>query len=266
MQARAAAASATRAHVHVAQQRHQLLQWRAAAAHGRSVWTALLNAQCRRAQRSLEVTFRSWRTHLHASRGKTARRAAAIAWACRCKIGTVMATWAAAAKQLMAERDAALQTLLQRRALRAASAVFLMWRLGAHHTAEARSAAIARLSTRLERCRLHTCLAGWAKHTAAVRRMTALLEGHAGRRRRRQLLGSLLAWSDAAREAAEGRDVLAGCLAYNSADRQRAAVLEAWQGAARRSVYVRKTVAQSRHGSPNTTAAVRPMLPERGCC
>ena len=247
IQARAAAASAMCAHAHATQQRHQLLQWRVVAAHTRSVRELLLYAQRHRTQRTLAAALRCWREHLHIDQLKRTRRTVATAWACRRRLVSALTTWATASKQQAAERDAALQTLLQHRTLRSASAVLLVWRITAHEMAIARSTAAARLSNGLERCRLHACLSGWTEHTAAARRMTALLEGHAGRRRRRQLRRSFLAWGGAVREAAEGRDVLAGCFASNAADRRRAAVLEAWHDAAKWSAYVRMAVAQCRH-------------------
>ena len=257
VQARAAAASAICAHVLASQQRQQLIQWRDVTADMRSVRLLLQHVQRRRAQRKLEAAFLYWRSHLTIQQGKKAQHAAVSGWAHRRRLAAVIAAWAHAAKDLAVERDAALQRFLDRRALRSTSVVCLAWSLQAHEAVAARSAALARLSTGLQRCRLRTCFAAWAARTAASRQVEAVLEGHARRRRRRQLRGSFLAWSGAAREAAAGRDVLAVCFASNAADRQRAAVLEAWAGAARRFVYVRAAVARSRHVVAATDVVLR---------
>jgi hypothetical protein len=262
-QARAAAASAMCAHVHATQQRQQLLRWSGVAIRMRSVRELLLNAQRRRAKRTLAAALRCWRQQLHLVQLKRTRRAAALAWACRRMLVTVLAAWATASKQLAAERDAALQILLLCRALRSASALVSGWRLAARNIVDARFAAMERLSIGIEGCRLRACIVGWAEHAAAVHHVTALLEGHAGRRRRRLLRGNFLAWGGAAREAAEGRDVLAVCLACNAADRRRAAVLKAWQDAAKWSVYVRSAVAQFRCESHRTVMPQETCTPER---
>jgi len=118
------------------------------------------------------------------------------------------------------------------------------------------SAAAAKLASGLKRCRLRDSFEGWAAHSAEAGRVNAMLEAHAGRRRRRQLRVSFLAWADAAREDATAREVLAECQASNAADRRRAAVLAAWREAARRSVYLRTAVTEFRHVFCKATCAL----------
>ena len=237
------------AHALSLQQRQRLLDWRNIARQLRPQRATVLAAQHAHSERILAACLRGWRGWAHTRQEQRSKIDDAATRSRRRRAASVLAAWADAAGAQAADRCAALQTASGRYRARSASAALSQWALAARVGAAARSAAAAQLTAGLDRRCLRDCLTNWAAHSASMGRKRAMLEAHAGRRRRRQLRVSFLAWADVVREDAAARNVLADCQASNAADRRRAGVLVAWREAARRSVFLRTAVTEFRHAA-----------------
>ncbi len=264
-QARCAAASVMAAHMLAGQQRQRLLQWRSIAHHSRLQRAAVLAAQRSHAERSQADCLHCWRGWTHGRQQQRAKLDHAATRFTRRRVASVLAAWVAAGGRQAADRTAASQTASERFRARSALAAMSKWALAAREGAAVRSAAAAQLTAGLERCRLRDSFTGWAAHSAEAGHERAMLEAHTGRRRRRQLRVSFLAWAGAAVENAAARDVLAECQSSNAADRRRAAVLAAWREAARRSVYLRTAVTEFRHAAQGCRLSCGPLCLSGNC-